>query len=122
MLVLLLLYSPSFFSHSLHSLVLLPREIAGAEWHLQRANDSNSCKPLILMPLGTAKLGGIVFSKHLYHLAQNAIPNAPLHDKCAGEETNATAINPVGNPVDGDGRLLLHLPWHPTRGSACAEV
>jgi hypothetical protein len=62
------------------------------------------------MLLGTAKLGGIVFSKHLHHPAQNAIPKAPLPNKCAGEETNATAINPVGNPVDGDGCLLLHLP------------
>jgi hypothetical protein len=47
------------------------------------------------MPLGTAKLGGVVFSKHLHHLAQNAIPKGPLHDKCAGEETNATQSLPL---------------------------
>ncbi len=61
------------------------------------------------MPLGTAKLGGIVSSEHLHHLAQNAVPKAPLHDKCVGEETNVTAINTIGNPVDLDGCLLLHL-------------
>jgi hypothetical protein len=63
------------------------------------------------MPLlGTASLGGIVLLEHLHNLAYDPIPYTPLHGKCAGEKTNATAFNPIGNPVDGDGRLLLHLP------------
>jgi hypothetical protein len=61
------------------------------------------------MPLGMAKLGGIIFLEHLQQLALNPIPNTPLHDKCAGEETNVTAINPVGNLNDSDGHLLLHF-------------
>jgi hypothetical protein len=62
------------------------------------------------MPLGMASLGGIILLEHLHNLAYDPISNNPLHGKCAGEKTNMTAINPVGNPVDGDGHLLLHLP------------
>jgi hypothetical protein len=87
--------------------VLLMGESASTKQHIK--DNSNARKPLVVIPLCLSEFGGIVLFELLHHLAQNAIPMSPLHDVCVGEETNTTSIHPTKNPVDGDGRLLLHL-------------
>jgi hypothetical protein len=97
-------------------LVLHLRESARAQRHVR--DNRNACIPLVVMPFLLSQLGGLFFFENIHHLAQNAISKFPLHNICAGEETNTTAIYTIQNSINSDSHLLLHLAlpgniiWH----------
>ena len=52
---------------------------------------------------------GVIRHTNEHDLAQGAIPQLRMWDVRLGKGDNATAVNAVTHPVDGEGGLLPHL-------------
>jgi hypothetical protein len=83
---------------------------------IEGGDNCRTAESHVPVPLLTDGVIGVAGTERASYLTKNAVVTGSMMVHVPWEESNAAGINPVGNPIHDDGRLLP--PWS-TIGTTC---